>query len=59
VLGTFARLVEPEKIADVASAWIADVAALHAELALLPSPYGDGTASDRVVASIRRLVTGA
>ena len=53
VLGTFARLVEPEEIGDTVDAWLSDITAAHRELADLPSPYGDGSASDRIVAAIQ------
>jgi UDP-N-acetylglucosamine 2-epimerase (non-hydrolysing) len=58
VLGTFSRLVSPgPAIADTARAWIDDLPSVHAQLAALPSPYGDGTASERTVASMQRLLT--
>jgi len=58
VLGTFARLVEPDGISDVVESWLADIAAVHAELSEVPSPYGDGTASRRIVDEIGALVGG-
>ncbi len=58
VLGTFARLVEPEEIADTVSAWLGDISAVHRELAETESPYGDGSASSRIVAAIGELVDG-
>jgi UDP-N-acetylglucosamine 2-epimerase (non-hydrolysing) len=58
VLGTFSRLVAPgTAVADAAREWLSDLAAAHAELAALPSPYGDGLASERTVAATRRLIT--
>ncbi len=58
VLGTFARLVEPEAINSTVSTWLGDIESVHAHLAGLPSPYGDGTASARIVAAIGELVAG-
>lgn len=53
VLGTFAELVEPGPgISEIAGRWLADVSGLHARLAVLDSPYGDGTASRRIVENI-------
>lgn len=49
VLGTFARLVEPsDDIAKTAKEWIGDLELIHDELAGLPSPYGDGSASEKI-----------
>ncbi len=57
VLGTFAERVLPgPDIGRVASDWIGDLAAIHAKLAVIPSPYGDGTASEKSVAAIDRLL---
>lgn len=56
VLGTFARLVEPEMIVPTVESWLGDLDAVLQQLSDLPSPYGDGTASDRVVAAVRELV---
>ena len=57
VIGTFARLVPPGPgIGTTVSAWLADLPAVHARLASLPSPYGDGKASERTVAEITNLV---
>jgi UDP-N-acetylglucosamine 2-epimerase (non-hydrolysing) len=59
VLGTFARLVPPgEPIADHAAEWCADLPGLHGRLAATASPYGDGSASERCVAALARLVGG-
>ena len=45
----FARLVPPgPAIGAVAREWLADLPALHARLAVLPSPYGDGEAGRRI-----------
>jgi len=57
VLGTFAELVEPgPEISVIARHWGADIPGLHQRLADLPSPYGDGTASDQIVKEIGALV---
>jgi len=57
VLGTFAELVQPgPAIGKIAAAWAADLPALHARLAVMPSPYGDGSASRRCVEAIDRLL---
>jgi len=57
VLGTFAELVEPgPEISAIARHWGADIPGLHQRLAGLPSPYGDGTASDQIVKEIGALV---
>jgi UDP-N-acetylglucosamine 2-epimerase (non-hydrolysing) len=56
VQGTFATLVEPSGIGAQAATWLADIDALHHRLAALPSPYGDGSASTRIVAEIERLL---
>jgi UDP-N-acetylglucosamine 2-epimerase (non-hydrolysing) len=45
----FARLVPPgPAIGAVAREWLADLPALHARLAGLPSPFGDGEAGRRI-----------
>lgn len=57
VIGTFAELVEPgPDIARVASEWTADLDGLHRRLAATPSPYGDGSASQRSVDAMVRLI---
>ncbi|HSG80264.1 MAG TPA: UDP-N-acetylglucosamine 2-epimerase (non-hydrolyzing) [Acidimicrobiia bacterium] len=57
VLGTFAERVEPgPSIGEVATAWWSEIDDLHARLAGIPSPYGDGTASEQTVAAIAALV---
>ncbi|RPI21186.1 MAG: UDP-N-acetylglucosamine 2-epimerase (non-hydrolyzing) [Actinobacteria bacterium] len=59
VLGTFAELVEPgPKIGELAGAWLQDLAGLHARLRDVPSPYGDGSASQRSMAAIVGMVSG-
>ncbi len=57
VLGTFVELVPPGSgIGEAAAGFLADLDATHARLAALPSPYGDGTASERSVAAIAELL---
>jgi UDP-N-acetylglucosamine 2-epimerase (non-hydrolysing) len=57
VIGTFAERVEPgPDITRVAGEWATDLDAVHARLAETPSPYGDGSASQRSVDAIRRLI---
>jgi UDP-N-acetylglucosamine 2-epimerase (non-hydrolysing) len=57
VLGTFCRLVQPgPDIGIIAQAWLDDLPALHARLAELPTPYGDGTASHRSVEALAKLL---
>ncbi len=58
VLGTFARLTEPDGILAVVEEWLADVDAVHAQLADLPSPYGDGRASERSVRVLAERIFG-
>lgn len=54
VIGTFAELVGAGPgIGEQARAWLGDLAAVHDRLAGLPSPYGDGTASEKTAAAIR------
>ena len=58
ILGTFAQLVPPGPLVDNGIAEMYDDRdALHARLAPLPSPYGDGTSASRSIAGITRLVT--
>lgn len=56
VLGTFARLVGPEEISATVVDWFGDLHAIHSQLAELPSPYGDGSASDRIVAAVEEMI---
>ncbi len=58
VLGTFARLVEPDDIAATVADWLGDIPQVHRALAELESPYGDGTASSRIAAAVRKLAAG-
>ena len=55
VLNTFARLVDISSVSDTAREWLADPQSVHHELIDVPSPYGDGSASTRIVGSIARL----
>ncbi|MDP8958502.1 MAG: UDP-N-acetylglucosamine 2-epimerase (non-hydrolyzing) [Actinomycetota bacterium] len=60
VLGSFAELVRPgPSIGEVAAKWLADLGRLHDRLATVPSPYGDGTASQRSVEALGRLLQRA
>ena len=57
VLGTFAVLVSPgPEIGAQVRAWHDDLTAVHGRLADEPSPYGDGSASTRIVAAIEHLM---
>ena len=57
VLGTFAERVLPgPDIVSVASRWLDDVAGTHEALSTIPSPYGDGHASERIVDAISELI---
>ncbi len=47
-----AVLVAPDGIAAAATAYLADIAGLQERLESLPSPYGDGSASDVVVRAL-------
>lgn len=48
VIGTFARLVEPGPgIGSAAQTILSDLEEVHRRLGEMPSPYGDGTASQR------------
>jgi UDP-N-acetylglucosamine 2-epimerase (non-hydrolysing) len=58
VLGTFAERVVPgPDIGTVAARWLEDLEGTHAELASIPSPYGDGHASERIVRAVTNLAT--
>ena len=55
--GTFSALVERgPAIGDQVADWLVDLEGLHEQLAALPSPYGDGTASQQSVAALDRLL---
>jgi UDP-N-acetylglucosamine 2-epimerase (non-hydrolysing) len=55
VQGTFAQLVAPgPAIGKQVRVWLQDLEAVHARLAGVPTPYGDGRASERCVAEVRR-----
>lgn len=57
VIGTFAERVVPgPDISRIAREWASDLASVHARLSDTPSPYGDGSASQRSVAAIRSLI---
>jgi UDP-N-acetylglucosamine 2-epimerase (non-hydrolysing) len=55
VLGTFAELGDPATIGPIGRDWMGDLVAVHARLAGLPSPYGDGTAGTRTADAIHTL----
>ncbi|MHA6760167.1 non-hydrolyzing UDP-N-acetylglucosamine 2-epimerase [Streptacidiphilus sp. PAMC 29251] len=53
----FARLVPPGPgIGAVARDWLADLPALHARLAALPCPYGDGGSGRRIAELVEDLI---
>ncbi len=55
VLGTFADLVPAGPvIGERVNAWLDDLDTVHERLRRIPSPYGDGRASARCVAEVRR-----
>jgi UDP-N-acetylglucosamine 2-epimerase (non-hydrolysing) len=57
VQGTFAERVLPgAEIGSIARQWLDDLPAVHARLAALPTPYGDGHAGARTGDAVRRLV---
>jgi UDP-N-acetylglucosamine 2-epimerase (non-hydrolysing) len=58
ILGTFAQLVPPGPIMSAwAQEWLSDLPGLHAQLATMPSPYGDGTSARRCIAAISILLS--
>ncbi len=53
VIGTFAVLVAPGgAIREQGRSWAADLGALHARLAEIPTPYGDGHAGARIAEAV-------
>ncbi|MCI0426344.1 MAG: UDP-N-acetylglucosamine 2-epimerase (non-hydrolyzing) [Actinobacteria bacterium] len=58
VLGTFVRLAHVDEITELASGWLADIEAVHDSLADIPTPYGDGHASERILEGIVSMVSG-
>lgn len=59
VIGTFAKLVSPgPAIGSTVAGWLAELPAVHSRLAQLPSPYGDGLASERIFGEVAKLVAG-
>lgn len=49
VMGTFAARCLPSRdISRIVNGWLSDLGPIQARLAATPSPYGDGTASDRI-----------
>lgn len=60
VLGTFAELIAAgPAIGERVNTWLDDLGALHERLREIPSPYGDGQASARCVAEVRRAAAQA
>jgi len=50
VIGTFAERTTPgPEISQIVNEWLANLAHIHHRLASMPSPYGDGRASARIV----------
>lgn len=57
-LGDFGVLVDPDdRISKTANTWLADIDKLHVQLSALPCPYGDGTASQRIIAHLGALLS--
>lgn len=57
VMGSFAERVLPgPQISAIVGRWIGELDERHRALAALPSPYGDGSASERIADEIRSLV---
>ena len=57
ILGTFAQLVPPGPLISAwVEEWLDTLDELHADLAAMASPYGDGTSAKRCAAAIRLLV---
>ncbi|MCU1427138.1 MAG: UDP-N-acetylglucosamine 2-epimerase [Actinomycetia bacterium] len=57
VLGTFCELVPAgARIGEVARQWLDDLPGLHAKLATIDTPYGDGLASQRIVDAVERMI---
>lgn len=60
VIGTFAERVLPGPgIGEVAARWLDDLEGLHERLAGLPSPYGNGSASQLSVDALGRLLSSS
>lgn len=55
VLHNFARLVDISSLSDTARDWLGDPRSVQHQLVDVPSPYGDGSASTRIVNAIERL----
>ncbi|MDQ7994011.1 MAG: UDP-N-acetylglucosamine 2-epimerase, partial [Propionicimonas sp.] len=54
----FSRIVGPEESISTAARRMLSDAGLLRRLSLMPSPYGDGTASRRIAAICRRIADG-
>lgn len=48
-----ATLVAPDAVAAATNAYLADLAGVHRHLAMLGSPYGDGSASQAIVRAVQ------
>jgi UDP-N-acetylglucosamine 2-epimerase (non-hydrolysing) len=60
VLRTFSTLTPPgPRISELVRAWLDDLETVHAQLALVPTPYGDGSASERIAALVQQLAPPA
>lgn len=55
-LGSFTRLVTPQTLAEETAALLSSVDETLAELDALPSPFGDGHATERIAEHIRTVV---
>lgn len=58
-LGSFTRLVTPQTLATETSALLSTVTRTLADLDALPSPFGDGHATERIAEHIRSAVSTA
>jgi UDP-N-acetylglucosamine 2-epimerase (non-hydrolysing) len=47
-----ATLVRPDAVAAATNAYLADIGSVHRRLGALSSPYGDGSASERIVSAV-------
>lgn len=57
VLGTFGKLIPPGGgIAELANDWLEKLLDLHEQLSTIPSPYGPGDASSKIVTAMKRFL---
>ncbi|MDF2509546.1 MAG: UDP-N-acetylglucosamine 2-epimerase, partial [Microbacterium sp.] len=56
-LGSFTRLVTPQMLASETAALLSAVTSTLADLDALPSPFGDGHATERIAEHIRCAVS--